>query len=70
MVFFSLQEKGKLAMQFGRLYGSNKKAETPAHIYLTGLKKDHALYHELVKKNCGFLNYLVRGGDWLCYIHQ
>ncbi|XP_052223250.1 tRNA methyltransferase 10 homolog B-like [Dreissena polymorpha] len=55
----SSKEKGKLAMQVGRLYGSNRRADKPAHIYLTGLKKGGQLYQEMVNKNSGFENYLI-----------
>ncbi|KAH3798566.1 hypothetical protein DPMN_152166 [Dreissena polymorpha] len=55
----SSKEKGKLAMQVGRLYGSNRWADKPAHIYLTGLKKGRQLYQEMVNKNSGFENYLI-----------
>ena len=55
----NLQEKGKLAMQIGRLYGSNRHAIEPVHLYLTGLNKSGSLYEECVKKNDGFQNYLV-----------
>ncbi|WAR30975.1 TM10B-like protein [Mya arenaria] len=53
------KEKGKLAMQVGRLYGSNRRVDNPAHIYLTGVNKGGQLYSELVKKNSGFENYLI-----------
>ena len=46
-------------MQIGRIYGSNRHAAHPAHLYLTGLDKDGALYGECVKKNDGFQNYMV-----------
>ncbi|KAH3798431.1 hypothetical protein DPMN_152030 [Dreissena polymorpha] len=46
-------EKGKLAMQVGSLYGSNRRADKPAHIYLIGLKKGGQLYQEMVIKNSG-----------------
>ncbi|XP_060569944.1 tRNA methyltransferase 10 homolog B-like isoform X3 [Ruditapes philippinarum] len=57
--FMSIKEKGKLAMQIGRLYGSNLRANSPAHIYLTGLKKGGDLYQECLNKMDGFENYLV-----------
>ena len=46
-------------MQIGRIYGSNRHAAHPAHLYLTGLDKDGALYGECVKKNDGFQTYMV-----------
>ena len=46
-------------MQIGRIYGSNRHAAHPAHLYLTGIDKDGALYYECVKKNDGFQNYMV-----------
>lgn len=46
-------------MQIGRLYGSNRHASQPAHLYLTGLNMNETLYQECVKKNDGFKSYLV-----------
>ncbi|KAL4218999.1 hypothetical protein ACF0H5_021583 [Mactra antiquata] len=57
--YMSEKERGKLIMQINRLYGSNLRADNPAHIYLTGLKKDSSLYEECVKKMDGFENYLI-----------
>ncbi|XP_053381046.1 tRNA methyltransferase 10 homolog B-like [Mercenaria mercenaria] len=57
--FMSEKEKGKLAMQIGRLYGSNLRADNPAHIYLTGLNKGGTLYQECLKKMDGFESYLI-----------
>ncbi|KAK3586974.1 hypothetical protein CHS0354_026689 [Potamilus streckersoni] len=61
--FMSEKEKGKLAQQIGRLYGSNRKAEKPAHIYLTGLKKEGQLYKHCIRKNEGFQNYSIEITD-------
>ncbi|KAL3871517.1 hypothetical protein ACJMK2_039511 [Sinanodonta woodiana] len=61
--FMSDKEKGKLAQQIGRIYGSNRKSEAPAHIYLTSLKKEGQLYKHCVSKNEGFQNYLIEITD-------
>lgn len=53
MLSFS-QENGKLAMQIGRAYGSNRHSETPVHLYLTGLGTVGSLTSELKKKITGF----------------
>ena len=55
----SKKECSRLAQQIGRLYGSNKKAEIPAHIILTGIDKSGFLYNECVRKNSGFENYII-----------
>ena len=49
----------KLAQQIGRLYGSNRKARNPLHIYLSGMKKDEVIYKECVRKNMGFDDYIM-----------
>ncbi|XP_056608654.1 tRNA methyltransferase 10 homolog B isoform X2 [Triplophysa dalaica] len=55
----SHKEISRLAGQIRRLYGSNKKALQPFHIFLTELKRDSLLYKECVRMNDGFLNYLI-----------
>ncbi|MEQ2178255.1 hypothetical protein GOODEAATRI_012087 [Goodea atripinnis] len=45
--------------QLRRLYGSNKKATRPFHLFLTDLKEDGRLYRECVRMNDGFLSYTV-----------
>ncbi|XP_057199504.1 tRNA methyltransferase 10 homolog B isoform X3 [Triplophysa rosa] len=55
----SHKEMSHLAGQIRRLYGSNKKALRPFHIFLTELKEDSLLYKECVRMNDGFLNYLM-----------
>ena len=59
-VSYFLQEKGRLAQQLGRIYGCNRKTENPLHIYLTGFDPDGYLFAECVRKNQGFLNYVVK----------
>ena len=55
----SEKEINRLVQQLCRLYGSNRKAEKPSHLYFTGLDKSGELYRECVKKNEGFADYLV-----------
>lgn len=53
------KEISRLASQIRRLYGSNKKAMQPFHLFLTDMKEDSLLYKECIRMNEGFLNYLV-----------
>lgn len=53
------KEKGKLAQQLCRLYGVNKKADTPAHVYFAGFDKTGELYQECIQKIDGFEKYQV-----------
>lgn len=53
------QEISRLAGQLRRLYGSNKKAPRPFHVFLTDLQEDSRLYRECLRMNEGFLNYMV-----------
>ncbi|XP_036417243.1 tRNA methyltransferase 10 homolog B [Colossoma macropomum] len=55
----SHKEISRLAGQIRRLYGSNKKAQQPFHLFLTDMKKDGLLYRECIRMNAGFLNYLI-----------
>ncbi|KAK2913332.1 hypothetical protein QQF64_030964 [Cirrhinus molitorella] len=55
----SAKEISRLASQIRRLYGCNKKALRPFHIFLTELNEDSLLYKECVRMNDGFLNYLI-----------
>lgn len=55
----SPKECSRLAQQLGRLYGSNRSADQPFHIYFTSVNKTGHLFQECVRKNCGFENYLV-----------
>ncbi|KAI4886306.1 hypothetical protein NFI96_016724 [Prochilodus magdalenae] len=55
----SHKEISRLAGQIRRLYGSNKKAQLPFHLFLTDMKKDGLLYKECIRMNAGFLNYLI-----------
>lgn len=54
-----VQEISRLAGQLRRLYGSNKKATQPFHLFLTDLREDSRLFKECVRMNDGFLNYTV-----------
>jgi tRNA (guanine9-N1)-methyltransferase len=54
------KEHGKLAQQLCRLYGSNRQAPQPMHIYFSGFDaKTSPLYQECVRKNSGFEGYIV-----------
>lgn len=54
-----IQELSRLAGQIRRLYGSNKKADRPFWIYLTGFTTDSPLYEECLRMNDGFSSYLL-----------
>lgn len=56
---FCSKEISRLASQIRRLYGSNRKAMQPFHLFLTDMKEDSLLYKECIRMNEGFLNYLV-----------
>ncbi|GAA6215987.1 tRNA methyltransferase 10 homolog B [Lates japonicus] len=53
------KEISRLAGQLRRLYGSNKKATRPFHLFLTDLREDSRLYRECIRMNDGFLNYMM-----------
>ncbi|KAK2899909.1 tRNA methyltransferase 10 homolog B isoform X2 [Channa argus] len=53
------KEISRLAGQLRRLYGSNKKAARPFHLFLTDLQEDSRLYRECIRMNDGFLNYMM-----------
>ncbi|XP_071315142.1 tRNA methyltransferase 10 homolog B [Trachinotus anak] len=53
------KEISRLAGQLRRLYGSNKKAARPFHLFLTDLREDSRLYRECIRMNDGFLNYMM-----------
>ncbi|KAB1279936.1 tRNA methyltransferase 10-like protein B [Camelus dromedarius] len=55
----SKKELSRLAGQIGRLYGSNKKADRPFWICLTGFTTDSPLYEECLRMNDGFSSYLL-----------
>ncbi|XP_045738667.1 tRNA methyltransferase 10 homolog B isoform X2 [Mirounga angustirostris] len=55
----SKKELSRLAAQIRRLYGSNKKANRPFWIYLTGFTTDSPLYEECLRMNDGFSSYLL-----------
>ncbi|KAM6170417.1 tRNA methyltransferase 10 homolog B isoform 3-T3 [Rhynchocyon petersi] len=60
-------ELSRLAGQIGRLYGSNKKADKPFWIYLTGLTTDSPLYEECLRKNDGFSSYALEITEEDCF---
>ncbi|XP_061816552.2 tRNA methyltransferase 10 homolog B isoform X2 [Nerophis lumbriciformis] len=51
------KEVSRLAAQLRRLYGSNKQALRPFHLFLTDLREDSRLFSECVRMNAGFLHY-------------
>ncbi|KAI3376279.1 hypothetical protein L3Q82_016794, partial [Scortum barcoo] len=53
------KEISRLAGQLRRLYGSNKKAARPFHLFLTDLREDSRVYRECIRMNDGFLNYAM-----------
>lgn len=53
------QEISRLASQLRRLYGSNKKATRPFHVFLTSMCNTSRLYKECLRMNDGFLHYVV-----------
>ncbi|XP_036852496.1 tRNA methyltransferase 10 homolog B isoform X2 [Manis javanica] len=55
----SKKELSRLAGQIRRLYGSNKKADRPFWICLTGFTADSPLYEECLRMNDGFSSYLL-----------
>ncbi|KAG7497464.1 hypothetical protein JOB18_038056 [Solea senegalensis] len=57
------KEISRLAGQLRRVYGSNKKAARPFHLFLTDLREDSRLYRECIRKNDGFLSYMMEITD-------
>ncbi|XP_036891664.1 tRNA methyltransferase 10 homolog B isoform X2 [Sturnira hondurensis] len=55
----SKKELSRLAGQIRRLYGSNKKANRPFWVCLTGFEADSPLYEECLRMNDGFSSYLL-----------
>nr|KAF6332261.1 tRNA methyltransferase 10B [Pipistrellus kuhlii] len=55
----SKKELSRLAGQIRRLYGSNRKADRPFWICLTGFTTDSPLYEECLRMNDGFSSYLL-----------
>lgn len=60
------KEISRLAGQLRRLYGSNKKATRPFHLFLTDLREDSRLYRECVRMNDGFLSYTMEITEESC----
>ncbi|XP_061565928.1 tRNA methyltransferase 10 homolog B [Cololabis saira] len=60
------KEISRLAGQLRRLYGSNKKATRPFHLFLTDLREDSRLYRECLRMNDGFLNYMMEITEKSC----
>uniref|UniRef100_A0A6B2F983 tRNA methyltransferase 10 homolog B n=1 Tax=Bothriechis nubestris TaxID=1766655 RepID=A0A6B2F983_9SAUR len=53
------KEISRLAAQIRRLYGSNKKAQKPFWLHLTGIVKNSPIYEACLRMNDGFANYLM-----------
>ncbi|XP_053226524.1 tRNA methyltransferase 10 homolog B [Podarcis raffonei] len=53
------KEISRLAAQIRRLYGSNKKAQAPFWIYLTGFVQNSPIYEACQRMNDGFASYLM-----------
>ncbi|XP_028324653.1 tRNA methyltransferase 10 homolog B [Gouania willdenowi] len=53
------KEISRLAGQLRRVYGSNRKACRPFHLFLTDLREDSRLFRECIRMNEGFLNYAL-----------
>ncbi|XP_046896751.1 tRNA methyltransferase 10 homolog B [Hypomesus transpacificus] len=53
------KEISRLASQIRRLYGSNRKATRPFHLYLAALSQDSRLYRECLRMNDGFHSYVM-----------
>ncbi|KAF7659476.1 hypothetical protein LDENG_00296960 [Lucifuga dentata] len=60
------KEISRLAGQLRRLYGSNRKATRPFHVFLTDLREDSRLYRECLRMNDGFLNYVMEITEESC----
>ncbi|XP_053155986.1 tRNA methyltransferase 10 homolog B [Hemicordylus capensis] len=53
------KEISRLAAQIRRLYGSNKKAQRPFWLFLTGFMRNSPIYEACLRMNDGFTNYLM-----------
>nr|XP_061810836.1 tRNA methyltransferase 10 homolog B-like [Nerophis lumbriciformis] len=60
------KETSRLAAQLRRLYGANKRASRPFHVFLTSLREDSRLMAECVRMNDGFLNYAMERTERSC----
>ncbi|XP_076065717.1 tRNA methyltransferase 10 homolog B-like [Oratosquilla oratoria] len=58
------KEKTRLALQLGRVYGSNKKFLHPAHIHFVNLREDSTFYQLCCAKNEGFQDYIVSRSEF------
>ncbi|XP_006143794.1 tRNA methyltransferase 10 homolog B isoform X2 [Tupaia chinensis] len=63
----SKKELSRLAGQIRRLYGSNRKADRPFWICLTGFTTDSPLYEECLRMNDGFSSYLLDVTEEDCF---
>ncbi|XP_037118839.1 tRNA methyltransferase 10 homolog B isoform X2 [Syngnathus acus] len=60
------KETSRLAAQLRRLYGSNKRASKPFHLFLTSFRENSRLLAECVRMNAGFLNYILERTEQSC----
>ncbi|XP_068506099.1 tRNA methyltransferase 10 homolog B isoform X5 [Syngnathus scovelli] len=60
------KETSRLAAQIRRLYGSNKRASKPFHLFLTSFRENSRLLAECVRMNAGFLNYTMERTEQSC----
>ncbi|XP_061525874.1 tRNA methyltransferase 10 homolog B isoform X2 [Phycodurus eques] len=60
------KETSRLAAQLRRLYGANKRASKPFHLFLTSFREDSRLLAECVRMNAGFLNYAMERTERSC----
>ncbi|XP_061619636.1 tRNA methyltransferase 10 homolog B [Phyllopteryx taeniolatus] len=60
------KETSRLAAQLRRLYGANKRASKPFHLFLTSFREDSRLLAECVRMNAGFLDYAMERTERSC----
>ncbi|XP_061664452.1 tRNA methyltransferase 10 homolog B isoform X2 [Syngnathoides biaculeatus] len=60
------KETSRLAAQLRRLYGANKRASKPFHLFLTSFREDSRLLAECVRMNAGFLEYMMERTEQSC----
>ncbi|CAL4112415.1 unnamed protein product [Meganyctiphanes norvegica] len=53
------KEKTRLALQLGRIYGSNRASENPAHLYFINLSENSDIFKKACEKCEGFDHYIV-----------
>ncbi|KAM9833300.1 tRNA methyltransferase 10 homolog B [Syngnathus typhle] len=60
------KETSRLAAQLRRLYGSNRRASKPFHLFLTSFCENSRLLAKCVRMNAGFLNYSLERTEQSC----